>query len=217
MSEPRLLIHTRERRYLFPDAAAVDALLRTRLGPVEYVAGRPESRVATVYLDTPEGTWSAGRARTKFRCKSYDGGASWWFELKRRVGNVVDKWRRPVPPDALPALLGGGRRWEELRPFAGDRPLRPLAVVLYARTAFEAGGLRVTLDRDVAFHRVSDGAPWAAGERIGGVAGVVVEVKRDGPVPAWLAPALKGRRAKDFSKSRRVLAALGRAKAPSTA
>ncbi|MBI2920464.1 MAG: VTC domain-containing protein [Planctomycetes bacterium] len=209
MSGERLTVHTRERRYLLRGGRAIEALLRGRGEPHEFVPGRPETEVFTVYLDTAEGTWSRGRSGTKFRCRSYGEPGIWWFELKRRVGNVVDKWRHLVAPARLPALLAGSDRGPALRPFVGDRELLPLVAIRYRRTAWEWDGLRVTIDRDVAFYAVEHGDPWRTGERAGGIPGVVVEVKRDGPVPAWLAAALSGKRARRFSKSRRALAALG--------
>lgn len=205
-------IHTRERRFLLGEVAAVEALLRGRGAPIEYVAGQPESRITTVYLDTPEGTWSEGRTRTKFRCKQYADPDTWWFELKRRSGNVVDKWRRPIPSRELPALLSGANRWDVLDPFLKGRPLRPLVAVRYRRLAWEWDGLRVTIDRGVEFHRVDAGEPWQIDGCAGALEQTVVEVKIDGPVPEWLAPALAGRRAAGFSKSRRALfASRGRA------
>jgi hypothetical protein len=205
LQEPRLRIHTRERRYLVEDAAPVEALLRARGTPIEYIPGRPESRVFTVYLDTAAGTWSRGRSTTKFRCKNYDEAATWWFELKRRTGVVVDKWRRPATLDELRPVLDGTRRSDALARFVAVEPLVPLAVVTYRRTAFEWTGLRVTIDREVAFHAAEG---MAQGRAVGVLRSSIVEVKCDGPVPSWLATGLAGRRAKEFSKSRRALALL---------
>jgi hypothetical protein len=202
---PRLQIHTRERRFLVDDPSRVENLLRARGEPIEYVAGRPISSILTVYLDTAAGTWSRGRGTTKFRCKNYGDPSTWWFELKRRVGNVVDKWRRSVTRDELEQVLDGSRRGEALARFVGREPLLPVAVVNYRRMAFEWSALRVTIDRQVSFY-APDG--FGPGRSLGTLRCSVVEVKRDGVLPAWLADALKGRQAKGFSKSRRALAAL---------
>ncbi len=202
----RLRIHTRERRYRFEQAEALEARLTPHVAAVAYDPGRIESDILTVYLDTTPGTWSVGRARTKIRCKSYDGGANWWFELKRRTGNVVDKWRRAAGIDELVRLMTGEDRWEAIRPFAGDRPMRALFAVRYRRTAYEGGDLRVTVDRDVQIHAVQPGQPWTVLDAVDRVPGVVVEAKRDGDLPPWLAPSLTGHEAKGFSKSRFALA-----------
>ncbi len=218
---PRLRIHTSERRFLVADPTAVESLLRARGAPIEYEPGRPESQITTVYFDTAAGTWSRGRSATKFRCKNY-GGTESWFELKRRVGIVVDKWRRPVTPEQLADVLDGTRRSDSLARFVGADPLLPLAVVSYRRTAFEWRGLRVTLDRDVRFHAPSsadgpDAGPACGlrrasrepGRLLGEAGRVVVEVKQEGTLPEWLAGPLGSSRAKEFSKSKRALALLG--------
>jgi hypothetical protein len=205
-------IHTRERRYLLADAAPVEALLRPKGAPLEYVSGQPESRILTVYLDTPEGTWSEGRTRTKFRCKQYADPEIWWFELKRRAGNVVDKWRRSLPAGEVAGMMDGTSRWDVLNPFVKGSVLRPLVGVRYRRLAWEWGNLRVTIDRGVEFLKVAPGTPWTIGEPAGALDKAIVEVKHDGPVPEWLAPALAGFRAPQFSKSRQALIAIrGRA------
>ncbi len=202
---PRLQIHTRERRFLIQDPSAVEALLRSRGTPIEYVSGQPESRVTTLYFDTAQGTWSRGRGATKFRCKIYGDAPTWWFELKRRAGIVVDKWRRPVTAAELQEVLAGTRRGEALTRFVGVEPLLPLAAVTYRRTAFEWPGLRVTIDRDVRFHTVD-------GLEVEGLLGelnrMIVEVKCQGALPEWLVSPLRASRAKAFSKSKRVLALL---------
>ncbi len=202
---PRLQIHTRERRFLVENPAAVEALLRARGEPIEYVAGQPESRIVTVYLDTAAGTWSQGRGTTKFRVKNYGDPALSWFELKRRVGTVVDKWRRSVSADELKAVMAGSLRGDAIARFVGREPLVPVAAVSYRRTAFEWNALRVTIDRHVSFHTPQDVGP---GRFLGTLRHAVVEVKRDGALPEWLEGALKGCLAKGFSKSRRALAAL---------
>jgi hypothetical protein len=210
----RLQIHTRERRFLVEDPTVVEGLLRARGEPIEYVPGQADSSIRTVYLDTAEGTWSCGRGSTKFRSKNYDDGATWWFELKRRVGLVVDKWRRPVSPDDLRKVLDGTRRTEALSRFVGAEPLVPIAVVSYRRTAFEWTGLRVTVDRQVRFHRADGLRP---GAQLGELRSAIIEVKRDGPLPEWLIGALKGRRAKGFSKSKKAISLLRPAAPPAAA
>ena len=97
----RLRIRTRERRYIVEDAAALEAVLRAQGPPVEYVAGRPETEITTIYADTAEGTWTQGLSQTKIRARSYQDPEHWWLELKRRQNERVDKWRRPLPAAAV--------------------------------------------------------------------------------------------------------------------
>src|SRR4051794_26846616 len=94
----RLRIHTRERRYLLDDVAPVLRALRAQGAPIEYVPGRTETEVSTVYLDTTAGTWTLGLSPTKLRLRSYQDPQLWWVELKRRIEGIVDKWRLPAPP-----------------------------------------------------------------------------------------------------------------------
>lgn len=163
----RLRIHTRERRYLLPDAGAVLKILESRGRPIEYRPGQLESAITTLYLDTPGGSWSVGRGRTKFRAKQYGGAPAWWFELKRRSGNVVDKWRRPATLQVLAGILDGSARWPLLEPHVGREPLARLFVVRYFRTAFEWGDVRVTVDRDVRFFRAGKRRRGRAGPSSG--------------------------------------------------
>jgi hypothetical protein len=201
----RTLIHTKERRYLFEEVGALERFLNARGSPIEYVPGRPETQITTVYLDSPEGTWSAGRTRTKFRCKSYQDPNQFWFEVKRRNGVKVDKWRQPIAPPELPPVMDGSRRGSLLRRFVGETPLVPIVAVRYRRIAYEWGDLRLTIDRDVSFFAVEPADPWRIGRALGRKAGFVVEVKRDGGIPPWLRPALGERRRQRFSKSRWAL------------
>ena len=206
VDEVKLRIRTREERFILDDVAPVDALLRTHGQPIEYVVGRPETLITTIYVDTPEGTWSQGLTQTKLRVRSYQDPEQWWFELKRREGIRVDKWRRPVSVASVLGTLTGDDRWMQVRRVVGQSPLVPLFGAQCRRTAFEWTGLRVTVDRDLTFFAIDRESPLAVSRRIGHLAGVVVEVKREGEVPEWLDSALEGFRAKGYSKSRYALA-----------
>ncbi|MCC7368935.1 MAG: VTC domain-containing protein [Chloroflexi bacterium] len=206
MSAIRLRIKTRERRFILSDVGALDALLRSRGRPAEYIPGRPETEITTVYFDTPKGTWSQGRSQTKLRARSYQDPATWWFELKRREDANVEKWRCPMSPDEVVETLDGARRWRTARRLVGADPLVALFAVRCRRVAFEWPGLRVTLDRDLAFHAVEPAHPLEVGARLARLDGVVVEVKCRRGAPSWLLPALDGCEVADFSKSRYALA-----------
>jgi hypothetical protein len=204
----RLHIRTRERRYVLGADASIEGALRAQSAPIEYVPGRPETTITTVYLDTADGTWSRGLTPTKIRARSYQDPEHWWLELKRRENERVDKWRRPMPAADLLASLAGPTRWKRLRRQVGLVPLTPLFAICCRRTAFEWSSLRVTLDRDLTFYAVEPSAPLVPGRRLGHVDGLVVEVKCEGDVPGWLAPHLEGHLASGFSKSRYALALL---------
>ncbi len=200
-------IATKERRYLFTDVRPLLAFLHAHGRPLEYVAGRTASDITTVYLDTIEGTWSAGFSPDKLRCKNYGDPEQYWFELKRRQGLKVNKKRQAVTAVELPEIMSGIRRGRALLRRVGTTPIVPLVAVRYRRIAFEWDGVRVTIDRSLRFHAAGGGAPWTIGRCIGSKQGFVVEVKCEGAIPAWLTPALGDRRPQLFSKSKWALAA----------
>jgi hypothetical protein len=210
----KLRIRTRERRYIVEDVARLEAVLRAQGSPIEYVAGRPETEITTVYADTAEGTWSQGLSPMKIRARSYQDPEHWWLELKRRQNERVDKWRRPMHAAAVLDNLAGIKRWKRLRWAVGPAPLRPMFGARVRRTAFEWLSLRVTLDRDLTFFAVDPATPLTLGRRLGWVNGLVVEVKCEDELPGWLAPALEGRLAPNYSKSRYALALLAGSERP---
>ncbi len=202
----RLRIRTQEQRYILDDVVQVEQLLLLRGRPLEYVAGRPETRITTVYFDTPDGTWSRGLSTTKLRARSYQDPEQWWFELKRREGTQVDKWRKPMPVEQVLSTLLARTRWKRVSGVVGTSALVPLFGVRCRRTAFEWPGLRVTIDRDLQFFTVEPDAPLHLRQQLGQLSGVVIEVKREGAMPDWLATVLAGREAVGYSKSRYALA-----------
>lgn len=204
----RLRIRTRERRYIVQDDAALEAILRAQGAPVEYVAGRPETEITTVYFDTAEGTWSRGLTPTKIRARSYQDPSFWWLELKRRQDERVDKWRRPMTAGKVLENVAGRKRWKRLQRTVGEVPLQPVFAVRCRRTAFEWLSLRVTLDRALTFFAANPNEPLMPGPRLGNVDGLVVEVKCEGDIPDWLLPSVEGHLATNYSKSRYALALL---------
>ncbi len=202
----KLRIQTRERRFILEDVAAVEQVILDHGRPIEYAIGRPETLITTIYFDTPLGTWSQGLSQTKLRARSYDDPDQWWFELKRREGTRVDKWRRPMSVEKTLATLSGPDRWKPVAKVARTSPLVPVFGVQCRRTAFEWVGLRVTIDRELAFFNVAPERPLQVDQRLGRLGGIVVEVKREGDMPAWLDGALDGREARGYSKSRYAMA-----------
>jgi hypothetical protein len=198
----RLRIQTSEQRYILQDVALVERLLLAHGRPIEYVPGQPESPITTIYFDTPEGTWSRHLTTTKLRARSYLDPTLWWFELKRREGTQVDKWRKPMTPGQVLSTLTAHRRWKRVASVAGESPLVPLFGVHVRRTAFEWDGLRVTIDRDLRFFAVDPESPLRLDRQVGHLDGVVIEVKCQGEMPDWLGGMLDGREAIDYSKSR---------------
>jgi len=124
--------HHSERRYLVPHVfrSAVEAMLSDILPP-----GRTYG-VETVYVDTPERSWSLMSDSTlpKMRVRTYGSGES-FYEKKLHNGSDTNKERVPVTgiPDGLTAI--GSTR--------------------YTRTEHELSGIRVTIDRDVSMNEIA--------------------------------------------------------------
>lgn len=124
MSLPQLSMVREERRFLMPDVLAVRDLLKQR--------GKIHSyRVRTLYVDTPDGTWSKDPAKPRFRVRVYDADAC-YLEVKLRIPGTrcyVKRRRKAdgVPPDMV-----------------------SLGYSSYTRQEWEEGTVRVTIDQHVA-------------------------------------------------------------------
>ncbi|HEY6725530.1 MAG TPA: VTC domain-containing protein, partial [Polyangiaceae bacterium] len=137
-----------------------------------------------------------------------------WLELKQREGSITSKRRirvaranaacRFVRGRAVEALSRAQEQGQEQRGIKAlllqlkeaDEPLEPSVLVSYRRQSFQAdeGQLRVTIDRDVAYHRLPASLThWAKplvrsalGAAVGAEPRAVVEIKRRGSLPSWL-------------------------------
>lgn len=165
--------------------------------------------VSSLYLDSPDyelcrQTVKGEKNRFKLRVRSYsdDPESPVFFEIKRRVDQIIFKERAEVTrPAALRSLLGG------VPPGPGDTPhpetavrffarardygAVPLARVRYLREAFESRDdlpLRLTFDRRLEYALTVDpdfslnGHGWTEAR----VPGVIFEVKFRGTYPAWV-------------------------------
>ncbi|WP_434381444.1 VTC domain-containing protein [Melittangium boletus] len=170
------------------------------------------TRITSVYFDKPGYPLTLRSLRTpmdclKVRTKEYapDVGASGQervvLEVKRERNGVTQKRRVWVPRAQLGQVLRGGAR---LLPLIAGGSLIPVLAVTYQRHVYQCSqSWRVTVDREVGFHRVTSalalgqttlsaerlGAPLVRDER------VVVEVKHLGEeLPEWLAALNPGRK-----------------------
>jgi len=106
-----------------PDAEMVRQLLTQRGDLNQY-------RVKTLYVDTPEGTWSRDPGKPRFRLRIYDGKDS-FLEVKLRVPGSRVYVKKRQPSDGVPenmVSLGQSR---------------------YTRQEWETGMTRVTIDTGV--------------------------------------------------------------------
>jgi hypothetical protein len=149
-----------------------------------------------------------------------------WLELKRRRGTRTSKHRVRVERRLVPEWLAGADgpasgEADLVRSYVSalSEPLLPFGVVNYRRSSWqnETGGLRVTLDSELAFYeapqdlwqkpalvRSALGAPRFREYRL------LLEIKQREPLPAWLEVALVSVRARPvkYSKFVRALEAL---------
>ena len=164
----------------------------------------PSTRITSVYFDRPGHPLARRALHTptnclKVRTKEYspdvgaNGVARVVLEVKRERGGLTQKRRVWVPRARLAQELEGGVR---LLPLIVGGSLVPALAVTYQRRVYQCSqAWRVTVDRDIGFHRVTSelalggarldaerlGPPLARDER------VVVEVKHLGEaLPEWL-------------------------------
>lgn len=92
--------------------------------------------VKTIYLDTPNGTWTKSKSQTKFRLRNYNDEEIWWMELKSNINDNVQKHRRRVELSEIDHI-----------------GLVPVVAVSYRRTEFESPEsdveLRMTVDSNL--------------------------------------------------------------------
>ncbi|PTL77499.1 VTC domain-containing protein [Vitiosangium sp. GDMCC 1.1324] len=183
------------------EAMALCARLSASLGG--YLS--PPTRITSVYFDKPgyplaRRAVSTPRDCLKVRTKEYspDIGAGGVqrvvLEVKRERHGLTQKRRVWVPRAQLAHVLRGGVR---LLPLIAGGSLLPVLAVTYRRHVYQCSQTwRVTVDRDIGFHRVTPelalGAMTLSAERLGEPLAldgqVVVEVKHLGEeLPEWLA------------------------------
>jgi hypothetical protein len=217
------VIERREYKYLIDNATA--AALRVAIRPfceLDGFAARSPSRSYTVeslYFDTPELSlfWANHHEqfdRIKMRVRGYAEAptAPVYFEVKRRINDVISKSRGRVPralwaglladPHApLPAEIAGMDRGAVERFVALVRTLhvRPFTLVRYLREPYFStidDYARVTFDRHICAHRletlslVPSGTGWrplddGVTQRTSDSM-VVLELKFTNYVPLWL-------------------------------
>ena len=207
-----------------------------------------ETRITSIYLDHADGRL-AGAALDdpthclKLRIKEYSpdygrtGEARCVVELKRQRGPVIRKRRFWVPRACIPAIFRGSAfsilpaparaARTALLQVGGARVLSPRVTVSYARRVFTLSDtLRVTVDRELAFHDLPDDLLFAA-RPLGQEAlsrpfaterRAIVEVKHiSASIPAWLAPLFEGARAAGtFSKFGAAVERLSQSRAPAS-
>jgi hypothetical protein len=177
----------------------------------------PPTRITSVYFDRPGHPLTLRALRTphdclKVRTKEYspDVGAGGVqrvvLEVKRERHGVTQKRRAWVPREQLRSVMRGS---VGLLPLIAGGSLHPTLAVTYRRNVYQSSeAWRVTVDRDIAYHRITP--ELALSERtlcaerleppLGREPRVVLEVKHLGRcLPEWI-QALSQRCDDDYSK-----------------
>lgn len=222
MASP-LLLHIERREYKYHIDEELASRIRDAIQPFcevdPYAAGRPnnEYTIESLYLDTADMALLRANEvelvdRFKARIRTYPGtpGAPHFFEIKRRVNDVISKTRGRAP-DGWRSLLDGsdgpvasrqGRESRAIERFvtlARTYNLKPLVMVRYEREPYAStidDYARITFDRrirsqladDLSFDtdedgwRAADSASLARAER----APLVLELKFTSRLPSWM-------------------------------
>ena len=162
-------------------------------------------QTTNLYFDTPDRALYQAHARSdldryKLRIRHYQGGGRCYFEIKRKIRDVIVKRRSHVPADQLAAVLDGDRRVIDassnpthLDEWIGRQPqigAEPAYFIRYQREAYHGSfdsTCRVTLDGALAYQPASaahlnpDSSLFRPLEQA-----LVLELKFDRQFPRWV-------------------------------
>ncbi len=197
-------------------AAMVAEFVRPHLHIDHYSKLQPGGAypIVSLYLDSDEltlcrETFEGKKNRFKLRVRSYSDKAEnpCFFELKRRINNVIYKSRTRVPRESVAALIAG--RHLAPREYATDEAAlkqfqlymkyidaRPLILVRYLRQAFESdteNRVRITMDRQLCYNvmREPDVRFDVSGWQRHSADFVILEIKFTSRFPQWLSHMVK--------------------------
>jgi hypothetical protein len=213
----------REIKYIIPEekALAVRNFVRNYLASDEFAIGRLGNAywVHTLYLDsnflaTYRAANDGDRNRFKLRIRYYDDdpASPVFFEVKRRMNEVIVKQRARVKREAVSALLVGRsprpeylqewspRQWADLLDFwhlVERLQAAPRAHNAYLREAYVARGkndVRVTIDRSV---RIEPEFGWDLSTKLTNPVEVfahvvILELKFTERMPMWMIEMVRG-------------------------
>lgn len=165
--------------------------------------------VVSLYLDSGNlqlcrQSLEGQKNRFKLRIRSYSDEQNYphFFEIKRRIDNVIIKTRTRVTKDNVAPLISGlsgplqdissdGETLKQFQLYVNSISARPVVRVRYLRQAYEDDSdsrVRVTFDRNLCYNVTSaaevglDGQGW----RRFSFNSVILEVKFTARYPAWL-------------------------------
>ncbi|MCX5645393.1 MAG: polyphosphate polymerase domain-containing protein [Phycisphaerae bacterium] len=211
----RMLACRFEMKYLIDEirAAGIVRYIRPFLQPDRYSKLRRDGMypIVSLYLDSPDlrlcrETLTGQKNRFKLRIRSYTDEPEYprFFEIKRRINQVIFKSRARVTDRDVPTLLTGrslppqGYSTDEdtlnqFQFYVASIHAGPMVLIRYLRQAFEGTGearVRVTFDRELCYKvthesQVRLGGPgWQHHTFTTGH--TILEIKFTGRYPAWL-------------------------------
>lgn len=218
MSQHRMQENRFELKYIVqePEALGIRNFARCYLEPDEFadVTRGFAYNIHSVYMDSPgldlcRSTMCGHKNRFKLRIRYYDDSPSHpvFFEIKRRVNDVILKRRAVVRRDAALALIDGQcpapndlvnpgdlKSLDAIQQFweiAGRLKAQPQVIVSYNREAWvttENNSLRLTFDRGLVAtpFRGKLETPDVTGPSLPTVGGVILELKFTDRFPYWM-------------------------------
>jgi len=197
-------------------AAAVEQYIKSYLHLDHYSKIQPGCTypIVSLYLDTDDlklcqETLRGKKNRFKLRVRSYsdEPDTPVFFEIKRRLNDIIIKGRSRVTKDIVQSVLSG-KSVPQLQ-YKSDEQLlrqfqlymyslnaRPVAKVRYIRRAYEDDSenrVRITFDRKLCYNPTNtpdisfDGGGWKRIE----LGYVILEIKFTARYPAWLSQMVK--------------------------
>jgi SPX domain protein involved in polyphosphate accumulation len=204
-----------EIKYLISEAQAqaIAQFVEPYLPPDRYCRLQPGGiyPIVSLYLDSSDlllcrESLTGQKNRFKLRIRSYTDEADYprFFEIKRRLNNVIIKSRARIMERDMQGLLAGlslppqdyttdEEALGQFQLYMKSINAKPVILVRYLRQAFEGGSesrVRVTFDRDLCYNVTKapevklDGSGWQRNRLTLGA--VILEIKFTDCYPRWL-------------------------------
>ncbi len=192
-------------------AVAIAQFIKPYLPVDRYSQLRPKGEypIVSTYLDTKDfklyrETLSGTKNRFKLRIRSYSDelDSPCFFEIKRRLNNIVIKNRVRVQQNDIESILSGmhlppqkyktdEQILKQFQLYMNYIKARPVVKIRYMRQAYEGDSdnrVRVTFDRKLSYNvtGLSDVSMNDQGWHSTGVGRVILEIKFTARYPAWL-------------------------------
>jgi len=210
-------------------AGAVAQFIKPHLHPDRYAKLQSDGTypIVSLYLDSASlnlcrETIEGKQNRFKLRIRSYsdDLQSPRFFEIKRRINNIIVKSRSRVKQEdvepvigqkslILPADCSDSKNLRQFQLYLHSLDARPVVLVRYLRQAFEGDSdnrVRITLDRQLSYKPMREPKVSFAGSDWHRVAMdfVILEIKFTARYPVWLTQMVKTLNLKQTAMSKYV-------------